>query len=168
MLLFPYRVILKLSRLLFGWAFPPRKAPPPPWVQEEEPPVEGKYYTRTGSCNGCGQCCQNIALIHDGQVISRLSEFDALKEKFPEYAAFRVSKTDGEGLLFKCSHLQEDNSCGIYDNRPGFCRNYPDETGLILGGKLPSECSYQFKLKQTFDEVLKKNSLEQPEQAEPG
>ena len=126
-------------------------------VIKEETPVDGNYYRREGFCNGCGQCCQNIALIHDGQVISRLSEFDILKEKFPEYAAFRIARADNEGLLFRCSNLKEDNSCAIYENRPDFCRNYPDETGLIWGGRLPSECSYLFKIKETFDHVLEKH-----------
>lgn len=47
-------------------------------------------------CTGCGECCKKI--------LGRLVEIGFAEE-------------GGQ-----CKHLQEDNSCGIYDSRPDECR----------------------------------------------
>lgn len=141
-----------LLKLFHGLTFNLFKQRPQPY--SEEPPVTGKYYTRTGYCNGCGHCCQNIALIFENEVVKTVAAFQALKDAHPEYEAFRVSFANDEGLLFHCSHLLPDNRCGIYNDRPGFCRNYPSEQGLILGGRLPEECSYRFTPRRSFSSTL--------------
>lgn len=117
--------------------------------------VRGQYYERSGSCNQCGSCCTNIYLIHGQKVIEDPALFEELKAQNPEYAYFKVVRQEADGLMFQCVHLQEDNSCGIYEDRPDFCRKYPSEHSLLMGGKLAEGCGYRFKLLKTFQDVLR-------------
>ncbi|HEY9745424.1 MAG TPA: YkgJ family cysteine cluster protein [Oculatellaceae cyanobacterium] len=117
-------------------------------------PVQGQYYERTGSCNRCGKCCTNIYLIHGQKVIDTPELFEELQLSNPEYQYFKPVSQDEEGLLFQCTHLQPDNTCGIYENRPEFCRKYPSEQTLLMGGKLAESCGYRFRLLRTFQDVL--------------
>lgn len=116
--------------------------------------VEGRYYRRTGYCNQCAQCCRDIHLVHDGQVVETHEAFEALQLAHPEYRAFYPTESTRAGLVFQCRNLKWDNTCAIYDSRPVFCRSFPNEDGLLRGGKLPADCSYRFELKQTFQQVL--------------
>jgi hypothetical protein len=117
--------------------------------------LRGQYYERVGSCNQCGKCCTNIYLVHGDRTIDNLPLFEELKGGNPEYHYFEpiIDEQDGS-LVFRCSHLQPDNTCGIYENRPDFCRRYPSEQGLLMGGKLAAGCGYQFRLLKTFRDVL--------------
>lgn len=125
-------------------------------------PVQGQYYERTGSCNQCGKCCTNIYLIHGQKVIDTPELFEKLKVENPEYQYFKPVLQEDDGLLFQCSYLQPDNTCGIYRNRPDFCRKYPSEQSILMGGKLAEHCGYQFRLLHTFQDVLKKVIQQQP------
>lgn len=133
--------------------------------------VAGQYYERTGSCNLCGKCCTNIYLIHGQKVIDTPALFEKLKAENPEYESFKPVLQEEDGLLFQCIHLQSDNSCGIYENRPDFCRKYPSEQSILMGGKLAEGCGYQFRLLQTFQDVLKQlaqpNSKQLPKVSQP-
>ena len=121
--------------------------------------VQGEYYERDGSCHQCGQCCSNIYLVYGQQTINSLQMFEEIKGKNPEYQAFKplVQESDEQGILFQCTHLQTDNTCGIYEDRPLFCRAYPSEHSLLMGGQLANDCGYRFRLKKTFGEVLKQH-----------
>lgn len=125
-------------------------------------PVQGQYYERTGSCNRCGKCCTNIYLIHGQKVIDTPELFDKLKLENPEYQYFKPVLQEEDGLLFQCIHLQADNSCGVYKNRPDFCRKYPSEQSILMGGKLAEHCGYQFKLIHTFQDILKQVANNSP------
>lgn len=117
-------------------------------------PLEGQYYRRTGSCNMCGKCCTNIFLVHDKITIQTEEAFEALREDNAEYQYFVPISSTEEGLRFQCIHLQEDKSCGIYDDRPDFCKRYPSEHSLLMGGQLAEGCGYSFQLLKTFQQVL--------------
>ncbi|MGE0200738.1 MAG: YkgJ family cysteine cluster protein [Candidatus Melainabacteria bacterium] len=122
-------------------------------------PVRGKYYLREGQCGACGKCCANIHLLHHTRIIASLDEFERLKREFPEYEYFVPETTlhpeTGEAdLRFTCVHLRADQSCGIYADRPGFCRRYPTEHTLLYGGELADACGYRFTPLQTFRAVL--------------
>jgi Fe-S-cluster containining protein len=120
--------------------------------------VEGDFYVRTGSCNQCGQCCQNIYLTYRRKVIQSVEVFGRVQKLHPkEYGSFEPIETTATGVVFKCNALEEDNKCGRYLSRPAFCRTYPTEDSLIHGGKLPADCSYIFKAKQSFTKVLQAN-----------
>jgi|GEM_PF-2557688 len=136
--------------------------------------VQGQYYERTGSCNQCGKCCTNIYLVYRQQTIDSINMFEDIKAKNPEYEYFKplLQESDGNGLLFQCIHLQSDNNCGIYQNRPSFCRKYPSEHSLLMGGKLAEGCGYQFRLLQSFQDVLRnlaqqKQATQPPRQPQP-
>lgn len=118
--------------------------------------IQGQYYERTGSCNQCGKCCTDIYLVYGQQAIDSIEMFEDVKAKNPEYHYFKplIHQSDGNGLLFQCIHLQADNSCAIYENRPSFCRKYPSEHSLLMGGKLAAGCGYKFRLLKTFQDVL--------------
>ena len=117
--------------------------------------LRGKYYERSGACNQCGQCCTNIYLVHGEKTIDSLPLFKELQATNPDYASFVPIDADSEGcLIFRCSNLQDDNSCGIYDSRPELCRMYPSEQGMLMGGKLAAGCGYQFRLLKNFQQVL--------------
>jgi uncharacterized protein len=128
---------------------------------DNEPVVLGKYYSRTGSCNGCGQCCHHIYLIVNKQVLANEAMFREARERFPEYEAFEPIEQTDTGLLFRCRNLLPDNRCGIYESRPDFCRSYPQEENILKGGNLHSDCSYVFTLRKTFDKVLQEASGQQ-------
>ena len=119
--------------------------------------VQGEYYERTGSCNRCGKCCTNIYLVYKHQTITSVEMFEEIKAQHPEYESFKPLPTDQQaedGLLFQCAQLQADNTCGDYQNRPDFCRNYPSEQSLLIGGKLATGCGYKFRLLKNFQQVL--------------
>lgn len=123
-------------------------------LRPKQPMRPGRYYNRTGECHLCGACCTNIYLVHNNKTIQDPEEFERLKPDNPEYEYFKIIAETENGLRFQCIHLQADNTCGIYENRPTFCKRYPTEEVLLLGGVLAENCGYQFSLRQTFDEVL--------------
>jgi len=87
---------------------------------------------RVGSCKRCGRCCQGKALLP--------SCTEAEKELLKEVA--------GEGALdklkeHKCKHLwykKRIARCKIYENRPPFCKAYPNVEGDLIEG-----CGFSFK-----------------------
>lgn len=131
------------------------------FLRSGEPPqsgvVRGRYYEREGSCNQCGRCCTDIYLVYQRKTIDSLEMFEQIQAKDPDYRSFQpiTQESDGDGLLFKCVHLQPDNTCGVYENRPHLCRQYPSEHGILLGGKLADGCGYSFRLLKTFQDVLR-------------
>jgi Fe-S-cluster containining protein len=133
--------------------------PPLPRPSEQpiptEPPVTGKYYTRTGGCTECGKCCTDIYLLYDERTIETIEEFDALRADNPDFDQFKPLETTAKGVVFACRHLGEDNRCTTYEQRPTLCRLYPSEDMMLRGGYLPEECGYVFTLRQTFSQVLK-------------
>jgi Fe-S-cluster containining protein len=132
--------------------------------------LQGQYFERTGACNQCGKCCSNIYLVYGQQTINSLEMFEDVKTKNPEYEYFKPlpTQSDPDGLLFQCIHLQPNNTCGIYNNRPTFCRQYPSEHSILMGGKLAEGCGYQFRLLRTFQDVLKEVSSPDNRQAKTG
>lgn len=127
-----------------------------------DPPQNGTvtydYYVRTGECNSCGKCCSGIYLIHGEEVIDTIAKFDKLKLRHDDYKHFTPMEETAQGVMFRCSHLQPDNRCGIYDDRPMFCRKYPTEDTLLMGGVLAPGCGFTFKTKIAFQDVLQKTS----------
>ncbi len=138
------------------------------FLRPEETPqagrLQGQYYERTGQCNQCGKCCTQIYLVYGQQTINSVEMFEAIKAENPEYASFKPlrNESDEEGLQFQCVLLQPDNTCGAYEQRPDFCRNYPSEQSLLMGGKLAEGCGYQFRLLQNFQAVLQQVATHGP------
>lgn len=130
------------------------------------PPQAGvvtyKYYVRTGACHNCGQCCSAIHLVHNDHAIADEAEFARLQEKHEDYRHFIPDGKSDVGLVFRCKHLTPDKRCGIYDDRPLFCRKYPSETTLLFGSNLAQECGFRFSPKVPFGQVLQRIAKRPP------
>jgi len=118
-------------------------------------PTIGKFYQRNGDCNQCGACCKNIYLTFGQQTVATIAELDQLKKRYKAYRTFEPIEENELGVLLRCTQLQEDNTCGIYETRPYFCRKFPNEDVLTRGGKLHADCSYTFEPLKPFDSLLK-------------
>jgi hypothetical protein len=143
--------ILPFSTLFLKWARKLRHAVMP----YKEDVQKGKYLIREGSCNQCGSCCKNLFLSYGKEVIKDREDFEALKSLHPdEYGFFDVLRESEFGLIFKCNNLGDDDLCMDYHARPVFCRSYPNEAGVLMGAKLPADCSFKFTPIKSFDETL--------------
>lgn len=135
-----------------------------------DPPQDGniefEYYIRTGECHQCGSCCSGIYLVRGNKPIQTIEQFNDLKGRYEDYSHFVPQQEDATGVLFRCQHLTEDKRCGIYENRPRFCRKYPSEDVLLLGAQLAPQCGFTFKAKHHFNELLAQAA--QKKQLKPG
>lgn len=119
--------------------------------------ILGKKYIRTGSCHGCGRCCQKIYVRHARNVIKTENEFENLKTLHFFYSYLEVVGKDEVGLVFECSKLnKETGKCTAYNKRPLLCRQYPQEEIFMMGGSITEDCGYRFEPIVKFDEVLNK------------
>lgn len=127
----------------------------------QEGAVEYRYYRRTGYCNQCSRCCQDIYLVYGDKAIETEAEFKKLQAKWADYRHFKIKRQTEHGLMFECTRLKADGSCGIYESRPGFCRRYPHEDTLLTGGELATDCSYRFEPLKPFNRVLAQKDYKQ-------
>ena len=77
--------------------------------EQKKPEPQPVTYSTRFSCTLCGKCC----------FVSQKT----FKEVFEKFGW--KTKEDGS-----CSHLTNDNKCGIYDKRPLICRLYPFQLNL--------------------------------------
>jgi Fe-S-cluster containining protein len=84
------------------------------------------------TCNRCAECCKFVIL-------------DKIKptKDYLEYYRVRGWRYDPATKLTwipcVCQHLLEDNSCGIYEDRPEYCKKYPLKTP---GAAVPDSCAF--------------------------
>lgn len=99
-------------------------------------------------CNHCtAKCCRYFALPIETPTTREDWEF---VRWYLLHDGATVFKEDGDWYLLvhtACKHLQSDNRCGIYHDRPLICREYSTEN-----------CEYE-------DDWLYEQYLETPEQA---
>lgn len=78
------------------------------------------------NCQKCANCCKTISPRFKTPDIRRIARFLKLKQSV---LIDRYLKLDEEGdYVVKsspCPFLGSDNLCGIYEARPGDCRQYP-------------------------------------------
>jgi hypothetical protein len=111
----------------------------------------------SGECLTCGSCCGNLSLSRGSRWLRSEAEFKRLSKERPEYARFRIIGMSATGLLkFSCDCATNEGLCGDYENRPDFCRTYPDEDLYFMGGELPAHCGFRFETVPAFDKILKK------------
>lgn len=71
------------------------------------------------NCLDCGACCRYVVIPIEGvgeDEIKWLEMHEGLKVR------------NGKLFIFKaCKHLGQDNSCGIYAERPKVCRDFKKE-----------------------------------------
>lgn len=116
-----------------------------------------KHYIRTGSCKGCGRCCQQIYVRHAKAVIKTEEEFEYLKTLHFFYSYLKVVGKDEIGLVFECSKLNKaTGKCTAYDKRPLLCRQYPVEEIFMMGGEISQDCGYKFIPIKSFAEIFNK------------
>lgn len=102
-------------------------------------------YALSGSCNGCGMCCEAPSmavsrLIWSTRVIRALFVWWQLRVN--RFELVRAER-DGRVFVFRCGHFDpKTRACDSYSTRPGMCRDYP---GGLLYQPFPElfdECSY--------------------------
>ncbi|HWB24494.1 MAG TPA: YkgJ family cysteine cluster protein [Chitinophagaceae bacterium] len=85
-------------------------------------------------CLTCAACCKNYSPRFKTPDIKRISKHLGMRESefIEKYLAL---DEDGDYVVTRtpCPFLQEDNRCGIYEERPSDCRRFPytDEDVLI-------------------------------------
>lgn len=108
-----------------------------------------------GACKQCGNCCRNLLLVDDHQIIKDAASFERLKKKLPIYKIFRRKTIQDDGQwVFKCTKLTHHNTCSIHDQRPPICSNYPTKQMLRMNGELLEGCGYNIRPALPFDTIL--------------
>jgi Fe-S-cluster containining protein len=112
------------------------------WVMARSSPAR---YRLTGSCNGCGKCCEAPS-----QAVSRFTWYLPTArrvflwwqrvvngfELFDRDPRFRV-------FIYKCTHFDPvTKQCDSYETRPLMCRDYPTLLTFEAVPRLFPECSY--------------------------
>jgi Fe-S-cluster containining protein len=80
-------------------------------------------------------CCRNFALPIDNPKTAR--QFDDIRWYLlhENVVIFVEDKQWYIGILNRCKQLQDDNRCGIYENRPRICRKYSTDACEFHGGE---------------------------------
>jgi len=121
--------------------------------------IRGHRIVVCGNCKICGLCCRDLNLTNGDHWIRSKDEFKLLVEKKPEYSRFiHTGYTPGGIMVFSCECIGSDGLCGDYENRPDFCRTYPETDLYFMGGELPDHCGFSFKVMPSFDRILERES----------
>jgi Fe-S-cluster containining protein len=48
-------------------------------------------------------------------------------------------ESEADIVFYHCRYLQADNRCGVYEDRPQFCRDYPDTPFVVMAPR----CAYE-------------------------
>lgn len=114
-------------------------------------------YRQHFKCVGCATCCRLACsefsyeeLKHKAsngdnfakQFVSIFIPYEdenIARKIYPEYFELLADKLDGEKVYFyHCPKLTAENRCSDYENRPGICRDFPDNPLSLL----PAACGY--------------------------
>ncbi len=95
-------------------------------------------------CLQCGNCCKNYSPRFKTPDIKRISRHLKMKESVFIETYLRLD-SDGDYIAktAPCPFLDENNYCGIYDERPSDCARYPytDEDVLLKRPQLTQKNS---------------------------
>ena len=113
------------------------------------------------NCLDCANCCKNHSPRFKQPDIKRIAKSLRIKEG-DLVARYLVLDKDGDYVARQkpCPFLAEDNTCNIYDDRPGDCRRYPytDEDVLIkrveLTLKNTTVCPIAFTVVERLLEIV--------------
>lgn len=106
------------------WVQKIRKNPPP--ALDEKVRLAEEHAFQKVDCMSCANCCRTTSPILYRRDIERLSS--RLRVKPGDFTATYLRVDEDRDYVFKsapCPFLQEDNSCGVYEDRPQSCRDYP-------------------------------------------
>ncbi len=107
----------------------------------------GATRTLALDCLACGACCKDNEVVLLEKDVARFRRAGLAKLLHAPWSR----RKDGRVVLTlrankRCHHLHRDNTCGIYADRPGACRDFPpasecclfsreDELGITDGAK---------------------------------
>lgn len=126
-------------------------------------------YSLTGSCNGCGKCCEEPSIAIGGllHVSSTLRFFFVLWQRHINGFHLTHYDTKHKVLSFTCTHYNTlTKACDSYHSRPAMCRDYPT---IVLDTDAPTlfpECSYTLTLNsaKTLAALIDEDTTLTPEQ----
>lgn len=92
----------------------------------------------TVDCLECANCCKNYSPRFKQPDIKRIAKKLRLKEGELVHRYLKMDE-DGDYVVKQspCPFLAEDNTCDIYDDRPGDCRRYPYTDEDVLYKRIP-------------------------------
>lgn len=104
-----------------------------------------------GACQHSGNCCQQLMLIRNGQLLHTLDLFKAHLKESEHYERFSPTLAeDGQTIqYFSCSCLTPDRLCSDYENRPQICHHYPVSV-FVQEDHLLEGCGYKVFKKSPF------------------
>ncbi len=105
-------------------------------------------FERKGICdyaNCSDSCCKNTLLKGiDAKRIRSQESFDRLMANPETNSGWQKKSENKKGeWIFECKHVDKNNFCSVYNNRPQICKDFP--SGIL---SLKSACSYYFELKE--------------------
>jgi Fe-S-cluster containining protein len=108
-------------------------------------------YLRQGQCSKCGSCCKGYLPV---SVVNRYDPDNPLRggKSTTGKGIWIEVNHNGQRVFFKtgifqprekvCNHLNENNECASYFQRPLFCQEFPLSPDNIMA--FP-ECTYSFE-----------------------
>lgn len=98
-------------------------------------------WERSGGCKQTGMCCHSVQLQFKGVVLNSPEQLAQAQQVEPMFLQWQFQGQDARGQgVFKCKHVMGQSTCGIYEDRPELCRQYPMKPGF-------KDCGYQFRLR---------------------
>ena len=110
-------------------------------VQIAIPTEDGRiYYDMTGKdnpCSGCNACCRHFRVsFYQGELDTQPGGH-VPADLAVQLTPFRACMKGTESGYGSCIALQPDGRCGIYQNRPSVCREFPV---FMPDGSMNPEC----------------------------
>ncbi len=102
-------------------------------------------YRLTGSCNGCGRCCEQPTIPVSAPVFHvRTLRWLALAwQKWVNGFEYVGQDRRARLFLFRCTHYDPvTKQCDSYESRPGLCRDYPRNLLYAARPEFFPECSF--------------------------
>jgi tetratricopeptide (TPR) repeat protein len=98
-------------------------------------------WERSGGCKQTGMCCHSVQLQFKGVALNSPEQLAQAQQVEPMFLQWQFQGHDARGQgSFKCKHVTGKSTCGIYEDRPELCRQYPMKPGY-------KDCGYQFRLR---------------------
>jgi uncharacterized protein len=123
--------------------------------------AKNELFYLSGYCMHTGSCCQNMAIMHNGQWIDNLGLYIKLIQKHPKYKQFKPvfsSENKTKIKYYACTKRSKNNYCTCYEERPQLCKNYP-LSNFMLHNTIPKTCGYKIRKKNISPKIKNKNFL---------
>ncbi len=110
------------------------------------------------TCERCGECCKHVAVPID-KPEDNDDYHNILWYLYHEKVQVFVDDEDDWYIEFstRCSALDKNNRCRVYDKRPNICREYSPESCVKHGEGEPYK--YLFKTPDEFIKFLEKKKI---------